>query len=214
MEFLTDISRYLADHHELIRIGGLAIILVIIYVETAFFIGLVVPGGDSFLFTVGLLAGDGFLDHPLWVLFPVISAASIAGDFTGYWQGRMLGDRLFRKEDTLLFKKSYLEKTKRVAQKFGVWSYILARFLPSVRTLMPLFAGATAVPLPRYAIYNATGGIFWVCSLVGAGYFLGSRFPFLIDYSGYIFLGIILFVSVPVVYYILRMALHGRTRKG
>lgn len=212
MEFLSEISQYLNDHQELIRIGGLALILTVIYLETAFFIGLVVPGGDSFLFTVGLLAGDRFLDHPLWFLILTVALAAIAGDFTGYYQGRVLGDRLFRKEDTLLFKRSYLEKTRKVAERFGMWSYILARFLPSVRTLMPLFAGATSIPVKRYLVYNLTGGFIWVMTLVSAGFFLGSKFPSLIDYSGYVFLAIILFVSAPLIFYLVRMILKGRKK--
>ncbi len=212
MEFLSEISQYLNDHQELIRIGGLALILTVIYLETAFFIGLVVPGGDSFLFTVGLLAGDRFLDHPLWFLILTVALAAIAGDFTGYYQGRVLGDRLFRKEDTLLFKRSYLEKTRKVAERFGMWSYILARFLPSVRTLMPLFAGATSIPVKRYLVYNLTGGFIWVMTLVSAGFFLGRKFPSLIDYSGYVFLAIILFVSAPLIFYLVRMILKGRKK--
>jgi membrane-associated protein len=213
MEFMTDFINLLADQQELIQYGGLALILTVIYIETAFFLGLVAPGGDSFLLTIGLLAGDGFFHYPLPVLLLLIIAAAIMGDFTGYYQGKFLGNRLFAKEETLLFKKSYLEKTRAVADRFGIWAFIIARFIPTVRTLMPLFAGASKVPIRIYAAYNMIGGTVWVTLLVSTGFYFGRKYPFIIDYSMYIFLGVILFVTTPLVIYAIRSYIHNKKQR-
>lgn len=213
MEQTADFINLLADQQELIQYGGLVLILSVIYIETAFFLGLVAPGGDSFLLTIGLLAGDGFFRYPLPVLLLLIIGAAIMGDFTGYYQGKYLGNRLFTKEETVLFKKSYLEKTKTVADKFGIWAFIIARFIPTIRTLMPLFAGASKVPVRIYAVYNLIGGTLWVTLLVSTGFYFGRKYPAIIEYSMYIFLGVILFVTTPLVVYAIRSYFHNKKKR-
>ena len=188
-----------SNPQDLIRIGGIILLLVIIYLETGFFLGLVLPGGDYLIFTAGLLAGTHFLDVSVYVLVPAMIGAAILGDYTGYMKGRWLGPKLFDKEENKIFKRSYLQRSKRFYQKFGVGSFIIARFLPVVRTLMPMLAGASRISVKRFSFYNILGAVIWIGTLAPLGYFLGSKYPQLMDYSIYFLVGFIVIASAPVI---------------
>jgi membrane-associated protein len=194
-----------SDPHDLIRIGGLLLLLLIIYLETGFFLGLVLPGGDYLVFTAGLLAGTHYLDIPLYVLVPSMAGAAILGDFTGYAKGRWLGDRLFDKEENRIFKRSYLEKSKKFYDKYGVGAFIIGRFLPVVRTMGPMMAGASRIKLLRFSFYNVVGAFIWIGLLVPAGYFLGAEYPQIMKFTHFFLIGFIVIVSTPLIVSYIRL---------
>ncbi|MGZ5245262.1 MAG: DedA family protein, partial [Bacteroidia bacterium] len=84
----------------IIEFGGFAIIVALVYVETGLLLGFIIPGGESLLFTAGILAGSAVLNVPVGVMIPVLVAACLAGDYTGYSLGKHMGKKLYRKEDT------------------------------------------------------------------------------------------------------------------
>ena len=194
----NNLLNFFANPHDLIMIGGLILLLVIIYLETGFFLGLILPGGDYLVFTAGLLAGTHFLDISIFVLVPAMIGAAVLGDFTGYAKGKWLGNKLFDKEENKYFKKSYILKSEHFYQKYGMGAFILGRFLPVVRTLVPMLAGASRLSLKRFALYNVLGAVIWIGSLAPLGYFLGNEFPGMIDYSIYFLVGFVIIASAPV----------------
>ena len=105
MDFLSinGFFEIFSNPQDLIKIGGIVLLLVIIYLETGFFLGLVLPGGDYLIFTAGLLAGTQFLDVSILILIPSMMGAAILGDYTGYMKGKWLGPRLFDKEENKIF---------------------------------------------------------------------------------------------------------------
>ncbi|MDP3353304.1 MAG: VTT domain-containing protein [Flavobacteriaceae bacterium] len=181
----------------LIEYGGIFLLLALIYLETGFFIGLVLPGGDFLIFTAGLLCGTHFLDFPLMVLVTAMITAAVLGDFTGYSKGKWLGPKLFNKTDAKIFKRSYLEKTKVFYERYGIWAFITGRFLPVIRTMIPILAGASKMPLGRFSLLNIIGAVIWIGSLTPLGYFLGKAYPQLVNYSIYLLIGFIVLASIP-----------------
>jgi membrane-associated protein len=136
-----------ADPVHLIQYGGIFLLLAIIYLETGFFLGLVLPGGDYLIFTAGLLCGTHYLDMSLSVLMVVMILAAVLGDFTGYAKGKWLGPKLFDKPDARFFKQSYLIKSRAFYEKYGVLAFVIGRFLPVIRTMIPILAGASGFSL-------------------------------------------------------------------
>ena len=195
---LSSLFQQLSDPVQLIQYGGIIFLLVIIYLETGFFLGLVLPGGDYLIFTAGLLCGTQYLDIPLLVLVTSMIAAAVLGDFTGYAKGRWLGPKLFNKADARVFKRSYLDKSKAFYEKYGVWAFIIGRFLPVIRTIIPMLAGASGLSLVKFSFVNIIGAIIWIGLLTPLGYYLGKAYPQLINYSIYFLIGIILLASFPV----------------
>jgi membrane-associated protein len=159
---------------ELIRWGGPPLVCTIIFVETGLFVGFFLPG-DSLLVTAGIFCAAGVI--PLkWLLLPGILCA-IVGDQLGYWIGRGAGAALYRREDSLFFRRSHLQRAHDFYEKHGGRAIIFARFVPIVRTFCPPVAGAARMSYSRYLSYDIFGGIFWVGAMILGGYFLGRSIP-------------------------------------
>jgi membrane-associated protein len=194
---LSSFFQLFSDPVNLIQYGGIILLLVIIYLETGFFLGLVLPGGDYLIFTAGLLCGTHYLDVPLLILVSAMIAAAVLGDFTGYAKGKWLGPKLFNKADARIFKRSYLEKSKAFYEKYGMWAFVTGRFLPVIRTIIPMLAGASGISLIRFSYLNVLGAAIWIGTLTPLGYYLGRAYPQLINYSIYLLLGFVVFASIP-----------------
>jgi membrane-associated protein len=185
------------DTHAIIRYGGILLLLAIVYIETGFFLGFVLPGGDYLLFAAGMFCGTEYLDMPIGLLVSLMVVAAFLGDTTGYFKGKWLGDKLFTGNSSRFFKKEYLEKGNSFYHRFGMWAFILGRFMPVIRTLVPMIAGASGFPFKRFLFYNFLGAITWVCTLIPLGYFIGKTYPEVIHYSGYLVIFFVLIASLP-----------------
>lgn len=182
---------------ELIEYGGLALLLVIILLENGVFFGFFLPG-DSLLFTAGLLCFLRVLDVDLVVLEAGIACAAIAGYYIGYYFGYKTGEALYKRPDTLFFKKQYIYTAETFYKKYGGVALILGRFLPIVRTFAPILAGVVKVEHKVFFLFNIIGAILWPLVVVSAGYFVGSVFPDALHYLNYIVIAFIIVTAIPV----------------
>ncbi len=186
------------NSEEIIQTGGLLAILLIVYVENGLFFGFFLPG-DYLLFLTGVFVASQHLDSPISLVLFGVFAASVLGAYTGYISGRFFGDRIRNKKDSIFFKQKYLVRTENYFNKYGDRTLIIARFLPIVRTFAPILAGLVKVNFVRFSIYNVLGGAIWTLSLVGGGYLLGNRFPWIIDYVHYIVMFFLLITTFTVI---------------
>jgi len=149
-----------------------------------------------------VFSAAGHLD--LGLLLFLVSLCAIIGDQVGYWIGRRAGQALYKKEDSLLFKKRHLERAHEFYEKYGGKTIVIARFVPIIRTFAPPVAGAAMMNYRRFICFNIAGGLLWVCSMVLIGYFLGSSVPN-IDKHIHIVIAIVVFLSIlPAVIEVLR----------
>lgn len=184
------------DLEGLIRWGGLAALIIIVFAETGLLIGFFLPG-DSLLFTAGFLAAAGFFD--IKVLVIALMLAAIIGDQVGYMTGRYAGRKLFDRPDSRFFRKEYIEKTHRFYEKYGASTIVLARFVPIVRTFAPIVAGVGEMRYRTFVTYNILGGIGWVLLMCLGGYFLGS-IPWVQENFGLVTILIIIVSVLPLCY--------------
>ncbi len=176
----------------LIEWGGTLLVCVIVFIETGFFVGFFLPG-DSLLVTAGVFAATGQLHiAELLLLVPI---CAIAGDQIGYWIGRKAGQTLYRREDSLVFRKKHLERAHEFYEKYGGKTVILARFVPIVRTFCPPVAGAAQMPYGRYFAYDVAGGILWGGGMVLGGYLLGRQIPNISENIHYV-IAVVIFLSL------------------
>jgi membrane-associated protein len=186
---------------ELIRSGGAPLVCTMVFVETGFFVGFFLPG-DSLLVTAGIFAAAGVV--PLrWLLAPVVACA-IVGDQIGYWIGRTAGPALYRREDSLFFRRSHLQRAHAFYEKYGGRAVILARFVPIIRTFCPPVAGAALMPYWRYLIFDIMGGTLWVGAMILGGYILGRSVPNIGQRIHYVIAVVIAASLLPVVISVLR----------
>ena len=176
-----------------------ALILIIVYLETGFFLGFVLPGGDYMLFATGMLSASFLPDIPLLLIVLSLVTASFLGDLTGYFKGRWLGSKLFTGNKSRFFKIEYIEKGNSFYEKYGMRAFIIGRYLPVIRTLVPMIAGASEFKLNKFLIYNLLGATTWVGTLVPLGYFIGETYPDAINYSIYFIIIFAAIASFPVI---------------
>ena len=201
LESIRHLLHSIYDVEGIIRTGGPLLVCIIVFIETGFFVGFFLPG-DSLLVTAGIFSAAGVI--PLkWILFPVMLCA-IVGDQIGYWIGRAAGSALYRREDSLFFRRKHLQRAHDFYEKYGGKTIILARFVPIIRTFCPPVAGAAAMPYPRYLIYDIFGGTIWVGTMILGGFFLGRTIPNISQRIHYVILVVIFLSLLPAIISILR----------
>lgn len=174
MHTLIEWFNRLRDVQSLVQTAGYAGLTALIFAETGLFIGFFLPG-DSVMVSAGLFAQRGYLS--IGLLGSLLTAASIIGDSTGYWIGRATGPRMFRREDSLLFKRRHLIAAHQFYERHGGKAVIIARFMPVIRAFAPVVAGIGEMPYSRYVMYSIAGSVLWVWSMLLLGYSLGRYVP-------------------------------------
>ena len=147
------------------------ILFLIIFAETGFVVTPFLPG-DSLLFAAGAFAGIGALDVSL--LLVLLSVAAIAGDSVNYSIGKYVGFKIYEQDTIKFIKKEHLLQTHQFYEKHGAITIIIARFSPIIRTFAPFVAGIGEMKYMKFITYNVVGGLLWIFSLVGGGYFFGN----------------------------------------
>jgi len=154
MQSLVDLFHQLTNVRELVRVGGYVGLTTIIFAETGLLVGFFLPG-DSLIVTAGLLSAQPQFGLNVYVLGLLLTVAAIIGNSVGYAIGRATGPRLFTRDDSLLFKKKHLYRAQDFYQKHGGKTLIIARFMPIVRTFVPVVAGLANMPLKAYGLQRA-----------------------------------------------------------
>ena len=206
---IHDLLHVLFNVKGLIEWGGTLLVCTIVFVETGFFVGFFLPG-DSLLVTAGVFAASGQLEiAKLLILVPL---CAIVGDQIGYWIGRTAGQALYRREDSLIFRKRHLQRAHEFYEKHGGKTVILARFVPIVRTFCPPVTGAAEMPYTRYLAYDIAGGFLWVGSMILCGYLLARQIPNINQNIHYV-IAVVIFLSVlPAIISLLRARFSGSSR--
>lgn len=178
----------------IIKTAGYLGLFGIIFAESGLFFGFFLPG-DSLIFTAGFLASQGYLN--IYILLITLFVAAVLGDNVGYWFGNKVGSMIFKKEDSRFFKKEYVERAHEFFEKYGGKSLILARFVPIVRTFVPIVAGVGKMSYAKFFSFNIIGGLLWTFGMSLAGYFLGRSIPGIDQYLIPIILLIIIISILP-----------------
>ena len=158
------------------------ILFAIIFAESGLFFGFFLPG-DSLLLTAGLFAYKGVVVDgeevklSLFILMPLLFVAAVLGDNVGYWFGRKVGPPLFKRPQSLLFRPKNLQAAKRFYDKHGGKTITIARFMPFIRTFVPIVAGAVGMEWRRFTFFNLFGGLIWAVGVLLAGYLLADAIP-------------------------------------
>ncbi|HUC80140.1 MAG TPA: DedA family protein [Flavisolibacter sp.] len=182
----------------LIAWGGVFIILLLIFAETGFLLGLVVPGGETLVFTAGFLTSTGALNIEIIPFFLLMILASFLGDTSGYFIGKKLGPKLFEKEDAWYFKKKYVIMTQDYMKRHKRKALVLGKFFPVIRPFLPVLSGISGLRKSQFFTLSFLSILVYLGTFLFAGYFLGSRFPGLKDYLGLILPVTVVILLVPV----------------
>lgn len=165
------------DIPTIIAAGGLTGILLMVFLESGIFFPL---PGDSLLFTVGLLSTE--LEYNVFLFTLLVAIAAFLGCMAGYYIGSKLDYfykfALWRR----IIKLRYLEEAHGFLSRHGLFAIVLSRFIPVVRTFLPIVAGMARMKYSDFLRYSAFACVAWSGVFVLGGYYLGKIFPQIGDY--------------------------------
>lgn len=208
-DFILHIDVHLFELVDKYGIWIYAILFLIVFCETGLVVTPFLPG-DSLLFASGVTAGAGLMNYG--AVMGVLLLAGTLGDAVNYFIGRHVGPAIFAR-DSRFIKKEHLLKAHHFYEKHGGKAIVLARFIPVVRTFAPFVAGIALMRPHTFFLYNITGCVLWVGSLVSAGFFLGNL-PWVRDNFSLIVYVIIIVSVLPVFIELARARLGGKTDAG
>jgi membrane-associated protein len=185
----------LLDPSHLVKDFGYAGVFLMLFLESGIIFGFFLPG-DSLLFTAGLLASQHYLNIGALIIVSVVAA--ILGNNAGYYTGKTVGPGLFNKPKSFWFSPRRVQEAHSFFEKQGPQSLILARFIPAVRTFVPIAAGIGKMPYRTFLAFNAAGALLWGILLPILGYTLGKTVPSIDKYLLPIVFVIIILSAVPV----------------
>jgi membrane-associated protein len=194
MELLHKLKELL-NPDTIIPIAGYPGLTLIVFLETGALV-FFLPG-DSLLFMAGMYAGRGDLN--ILMLQALLIPAAIFGDAISYTIGSRMGPALFSKPESRFFKPQHMKAAHDFYERHGGKAIILARFMPVVRTFVPVVAGIGKMPYKRFASFNVVGGAAWVLSMTVGGYFLG-QFEVVKKHIELIVIGIVVLSVLPAVF--------------
>ena len=156
----------------LLVVAGPGIVFATTFVETAFFVGLIVPAEAVVLFAAVLASAGKFS------IFTVLAATffgALLGDQAGYLIGRIGGSRFVVKEGYIAKLWGWYQPiAARLFRRHAAFSVSIARFISFVRTLMPWFAGRDHMPYGRFLFFDFLGVLGWSTASVAVGYAAGE----------------------------------------
>lgn len=148
-------------------------IMLILFAECGLLIGFFLPG-DTLLFIAGLSVSTGLIKTELWLLILLMIVAAFVGNMVGYGIGWKVGPAVFKRPDAKFLKPEYIERSTHFFTKYGKITVVLARFVPVVRTVATVMAGASRMDAKVYTLYSFIGGVLWCGSVTIAGFYLGK----------------------------------------
>lgn len=169
----------------------------IVFAETGLLVGFFLPG-DSLLFTAGLLVATGTIKFNIVALITLVVISAIIGNQCGYLIGRKAGPALFNRPESRLFKHENVEKAHVFFEKHGGKALILARFVPIIRTFVPVIVGVAEYDRKKFFLFNVIGGVLWGGGVTLLGYILGDRVPWVSKNLDLIFIVIVLVSVLPI----------------
>jgi membrane-associated protein len=158
---------------ELLLLAGPGLLALMAWLETSLPVGLLVPAGVA-------LALGAFLAHEGYLSLPVVMAASasgaLAGDWTGYWLGRLRGTTIFHRAPGPVGRlvRRYDPPTVLAIRRRPFLAVTVGRTVSFVRTLMPAAVGRSGMPFPRFALYDLVGVALWLGLYVAIGILAGA----------------------------------------
>lgn len=87
----------------------------------------------------------------------------------------MGGELLYRDYTFFHVSREKLDKTNTWIRRYGSWLFFFGYFIPGVRHLTALIAGASKTSYKKFAVYFLPGGVLWVSIFISLGFYAGKK---------------------------------------
>ena len=136
-------------------------------------VGLPVPD-ETLLTFAGYLCFKGKLGLETTLLAAFLG--SVCGISLSYGLGRLFGLPMVRKlGPTFHLRPHHLTETQRWFERWGKYMLLLGYFVPGVRHLIGIVAGASKLSPAVFSTFAYSGALLWSSSFIGLGYVAGEE---------------------------------------
>ena len=157
----------------------LILVALIAFIESLPLLGLAMPG-STLIVLAGFLAAHGKGDLALLIFFS--AAGAFLGDFSSYWLGGRLGQRLLT-TTWLIKRQQKLREAEIFFSEHGGKSLFYARFLGPIRGTIPFLAGMAHMQTGAFYRTTLLSAILWGIAYPGLGYLGGASWQRASDLS-------------------------------
>ncbi len=129
--------------------------------------GLPTPSYAPMIVTAALATDAG---QPLWPILLVGSIAALVADVAWFAGGRRYGAQLLRLMCRIsLSPDSCVSATRRIYEKWGAPSLMLAKYIPGFAAVSTTLAGQAGTRWGRFLVFDFLGAVLWVSGAVILG---------------------------------------------
>jgi membrane protein DedA with SNARE-associated domain len=158
----------------------------------------------------GFLIAEGKFTFFGVVFFSTLG--SIVGSLLSYAMGRYGGEIFVEKYGRyFLLDKSELKATERFFSKYGQVTIFVSRFIPVIRHLISIPAGAAKMNIWSFSILTIIGAGMWNAFLAWTGFYLKQNWQLVMDYSHIVDLVVVGILALLVALFIYR---HFRKKRS
>jgi membrane protein DedA with SNARE-associated domain len=180
---------------QFISIYGVWLVAAFIALES---VGIPLPAEAALIAAAFFAARTNGLD--IWSLIATGILAAIVGEIVGFWIGRRFGYQLLRRHGARL---GLTEGRIRIGQwlfvRYGGRFVFIARFLPFLRNMAAVLAGANSMAQHNFYFASGTAAVAWIMCYGFAAYSFGEAFTNLASPAA-VFLGLaaaLIVLAVP-----------------
>ena len=183
---LTHIAETIIPMFEWMGAWSYVLLFILIFMETGLVIFPWLPGESLVFLTCSFIAFNPVLK--IEIVIPVFFFAALIGVTVNSFIGRSLSRwQWLQKRLT----GPRFEKAQEFLTRHGIKAVALGRFVPLIRTFVPLIAGTMRFPFHRFTVGNIIGVMLWVAIGAGCGYYFGT-IPFVQQHFSLIILAFVL----------------------
>lgn len=166
-------------------------LFLLIFAETGLVVFPWLPG-ESLIFVTSAIAAATQSNLDIVVLVPIFFFAAVLGDTLNF----RIGMWLLRFNFINKRLRGGIKRGEAFFTRYGGRAVIFGRFVPLIRTFVPLLAGSAKMSERRFALLNVIGVGLWVTVGSVLGYYFG-RLPFVQAHFAWIFLAVALIGIIP-----------------
>jgi undecaprenyl-diphosphatase len=126
-------------------------------IEAVAVLGVLLPGTPILMAIAGAAAISGM---SVWPIMAVAVLGAVLGDFISFWLGQRFSTRL-RGVWPFARRPELLAQAERFFRRYGMASVAICRFLPVLRSTVPLVAGMVGMSRRRFLLANVLSAFVW-----------------------------------------------------
>ena len=138
-------------------------------IEAVAVLGILVPGTPILMAVAGAAAIAGL---PMGPIIVVAIIGAVIGDFLSYWLGHHFRFRL-RGVWPFATRPELIGHAEAFFRRYGTASVAVCRFLPVLRSTVPLVAGMAGMTRSRFLLANVASAFVWAPAHVVPAQFAG-----------------------------------------